>query len=695
MSLKLTLSPSQMAKLGLKPKPLEGEPPEVKRVVTTALDKFLVRVAKPERTVIGLPEHKVLPKTAPMVEVEEPTNDSNFAFPEVIQPPVEAEIVDYEVKVTQVGETFRGTVQERHIILGIPSEEESGLINPDMELDESQVRAIDLLLNEQYGCLIGAAGTGKTTSTKALVHRLIYDKKSEFKPKRVAGTLNIAFVAFTGMAVQVIKEALPKWLHSSVMTIHMLLEFQPTESRRVVDGVEKITMPFLPARDENNPLDYDMIIIDESSMLGMDLWNQLRVACKEGTRIIMIGDLNQLPPVIGEPIFAYALSRWPVAELTHIHRQKGPGANKIVEVAHAVLSGRMFTFDKLSGNPDWRVSGAILKSKAREASKEILATLRSLMNMKLASGAPIYDAFRDRVMTAGNGFDDLRESSMVQQTAINEALALMIQPPSRDHPRYMIDAGKGQTKMFAIGNRVMALRNEAPSKKDRVTNGMTGIIKSIVANGDYAGDPHKFGSEFEYEDYIRRSFKQDMGDGDESLSSEELAAQQQAEPIDLDFVSDNLAFRLSQADADDSDALDQANRETWSSHTITIEFANGAVRDFWSKNQIEYLSLAYASTVTKCQGSQFPTAVIIVHDAVVNQLSREWLYTAITRAQSNVIILYTEFAMRVCLSRQRIAGNTLAEKILKYQNLLDGVKVGVMEKLMKKQVFLEVGPDVG
>lgn len=576
---------------------------------------------------------------------------------------------------------------------GLPPRAKAGLTNPDIELDESQVAAIQKLINSPCGCLIGAAGTGKTTVTKYLVDGLLYNPESGFKAKKTGMRWNIAFVAFTGMATQVMKQNLPEWLHGSVMTVHSLLEFMPQESISIdkTTGKTKITMPFVPQRNESNPLDYDLVIFDEASMLGLSLWDQFRVACKPGTRIYMIGDLNQLPPIIGEPIFAYAMSQWPLAELTHIHRQKGEGANKIIEVAHAILNGKGFEFDKMQGNPNWRVAGGQVSDNALKGHNEIVATIAKLLPVKFADGTHVYDPYRDRVMTAGNGENRENTSCLVQQIPMNEALSLLIRPPSDSNPIYIIDAGRTQ-KRFAVGHRIMATKNESPSIKDRVTNGMTGVILDIVANTDYSGDARRFGTEAAVRKHMRESFAIATG---EKLEAAVTGVPQSNEFNDFDSINfeeaaASLADRLSNAETEDE--IESADRNSLASHCVTIEFANGATRTYGTKPSVDSLQLAYASTVAKCQGSQFPTAIIIVHGAVKGQLSREWLYTAVTRAQGHVIIFYTEHGLRTCLEKQKIFGKTLAEKVNRYKEMLEGVSDG-MGKIMRKSVVLEVGPD--
>lgn len=554
--------------------------------------------------------------------------------------------------------------EERIASFTLPPREEAGLENPEINLDESQIAAIEKLAPEQYGCLIGPAGSGKTTVTKYLLSKLIYGDSE----KGIAATnvrmlpgkqgLNIALVAFTGIATQVIKQNMPEWLWKSCKTIHSLLEFAPTSTEIAMqDGSIKESKIFMPSRDRLNKLQHDIIIIDEASMVGVELWHQLLDACQMGTRIFLIGDLNQLPPVTSHSMFAYALASYPVAELTHIHRQKEEAANRIIDTAHAILNGNEFAFDDPATNPNWRVIGFELSPEPQKAGAQIVGIANKIRSQKVnptvdPEQPAIYDPLRDRIITTGNGYDENKDNSSVQQFPINEALSRLIVPASDENPRYIIEAAMGQVKKFAVGYRVMATKNEPPSEEDRVTNGMTGVIEMIENNPDWSGNHALFGPE----ELVAAAKKQQIdrifnGGGKDDFSA-------------LDHLENlaNSSFEFS---------AEKEKKEGGgpSSHMITVRFANGALRRFSNKAGVDSLQLAYASTCHKCQGSQFDTAIVVVHHVTKGMLSREWLYTAVTRAQKRVIFLYTKFGIRSALAKQRIFGRTLQEKIARYQAL--------------------------
>lgn len=569
----------------------------------------------------------------------------------------------------------------------LPDESVCGLWDSSITLDESQNEAVRSLKNQQYGCLIGAAGTGKTTVQKYLLKEIIYSEDSTFNIAPLAGgggALNIAMVSFTGMAVHVMKSNLPEWMHGCCKTIHSLLEFEPEDYFNNKTGRD--SRIFLPQRNSLRKLDIEFLLIDEASMVGLDLWMMILAALKPGCRIIMTGDLNQLPPIIGQPVFAYALSKWHVSELTTVHRQKEAGANRIVEVAHEVLNGKSnLTFDVLKGNPNWRVIYNELDKDPIKAAQQIINILNQLRQRPIDPNDPespmLYNPHKDRVMTAGNGFDTSVSSAFVQQAPLNERLSLLIEPPTDEHPRFKIDAGRAERR-FSVNNRVMATKNEPPSKDGRVTNGLAGNIINIVRNGTYKGNPLMFGPESEVEKYIKTAILQALEDKAE-LEARTIASLA-AESFDLDHEEGDSFF----GEEEESKLVE--DKSGMASHSITVRFDTGAERTYSTMAAVESIQLAYCSTVAKCQGSQFDTAIIICHHAQKNQLSREWLYTAITRGAKRVIILGTDYAVRYAISRQKIKGRTLEEKIQRYQELLRGEAKTAYGGKMKINVPLSV-----
>ena len=556
----------------------------------------------------------------------------------------------------------------------------------DLQLDDSQLDAVHGLARETMGNLIGAAGSGKTTTVKFLVHTLLNGSaEANIEPLRI-GTIDmksysdteatttegaidtesgivpsIAMVAFTGQATQVMKLNIPAAWHRNIMTIHSILGYAPAEYTRE-DG--SIGMRFEPTYGANRKFRWDVIIIDEASMVSVHLWHELRAAAKDTCRFYFIGDINQLSPTAGQSVFGFALHELPTFELTHIHRQKDEAANKIVDAAHRILAGKQPEFDDASKDKNWRVIGFELAPTATEAHKQIVNIAHQLASTRVAkevdpSEPLIYDPFRDRIITQTNGYNIENTASMVGQAQLNESLSQIFGQKTKE-PRVVIDYDRGQ-KTFAVGYRVMATKNESPNTYDRVTNGMTGKIISIKANGAWRGDKQSVGLEEDVAAYKRKQVNDALaGKADVGLG------------VSLDLSTDISNIKA----VETSDGEDRLSGP--SSHTVTVKYDTGAIRDYSFNSGIDQLQLAYASTTHKSQGMEAPTIIVVLHHASKFMMNRENFYTACTRASQRLIILYTPMGMNVSLARQQIYGKTLKEKVEKYRRLAEAT-VGDMK----------------
>ena len=191
-----------------------------------------------------------------------------------------------------------------------------------------QLAAITLSEEGQSFCLIGSAGTGKTTTECEIVYRASC---------RIAAELDISLqdfhpadhivvCAFTRRAVRNTFKALRSLgdkYTQCCQTVHRALQYQPEYyDYTTEDGEEKTSMRFVPTITKEAPnTKIKLIIIDEASMLGYQgLYRQLTEGFPNA-RYIYIGDLNQLKPVMDDPTLAYKLNDVPVVELSHVYRQ--------------------------------------------------------------------------------------------------------------------------------------------------------------------------------------------------------------------------------------------------------------------------------------------------------------------------------------------------------------------------------------
>ena len=525
----------------------------------------------------------------------------------------------------------------------------SQLVDENFPFDESQLAAITGMITQNYACLTGAAGTGKTTTTKKLVDELLNQlpianiNMKEYWRNADSGDPDddyvvpdtiipaIAMVGFTGRSSQMIKRNFPRDWHGNIMTIHRLLGFAPEYYDSFDEESQEMRskMRFTPTYDISNKMPWDIVIIDEAGMVGLELWHQLLAAMKPGCRIYMIGDINQLPPVHGRSVFGFAMAKWPSFELTHIHRQQGAN-NAIVDNAWRILKGQMPV-------SEGRFQMLELKGDAQAASRQLRAMIPKLVERGL------FDPIRDTMITPINGNEGARGFAL-GQLPLNAEFSLIFNPTSVN-PRYIIDGGR-ERKQFAVGDKVMATKNDHESG---ITNGMTGIITEIVPHPGYAGDHQRFGL---VED-VNAYFAATDDDHDEEFTLEELGESWEAQ------------------DAAAEKGKEKRDRGP-SSHIVTVRFGDeehGFELPFATLSEVGSLMTAYVVTCHKMQGGESPTIVIICHDAHKQMLYREWLYTAVTRASQKCILLYTGMALRSALNKQNIKGTTLAQKIESFNSL--------------------------
>ena len=529
--------------------------------------------------------------------------------------------------------------------------------------DESQLRAIDRILSSQFSCLIGAAGSGKTTVVKEIVSRL--ESLGEIKPltyERANGstrdTYNVSFVSFTGKAVEQLRKAIPPRLQCCCETIHSLLEYAPEVRENLItreDGsvTTKESRVFVPRRTDSVKLPQDIIFIDESGMVGIELWNNLWRALdktKPNLKIVLIGDIYQLPAVIGKSILGFALNspKWSTSILTKIHRQALD--NPIIANAHRIKSGlfpnksanvqgtalqpfAMKNIGELSESERKRIREGQLglgyfaeKNRPHNALKIALAIIKKLYDRGE------YDPRIDQIIVPQN-------VGTLGQEMLNQHLAPLFNSANQRIP---IKASY-ETKFLAVGDKVMFTKNDY---KLGILNGMTGYITRIALNGDYKD--YIVLKQLESTDYKSLDFTV-------TNESQELAEKALAE---MDKFGESM---------NDGEII-QAEQEA--SHVVTVRYTPlGSSEEseiaVSKVGQIRGMLLAYAITCHKAQGSEYRRVIVIAHSSNGGMLSREWLYTAVTRARENLILLYNELGDKGLtrgLRRQVVKGETIEEK---------------------------------
>jgi len=509
----------------------------------------------------------------------------------------------------------------------------------DAAPDDSQAKAILELSSEYYGCLIGAAGTGKTFTLKKLLKKIEEDIPSYYIEDPQTNTkylaLSIRFLAFTGRAVQQMKRQLPRELHKYCGTIHgeLGLRYMPVYEEYFDEKENRVKtkMRFEPTYHRGNKMPAMYYFFDETGMLACDLWNKLMDAMPSGARVFFVGDINQLPPVYGRSVLGFGMQKWPTFELTTVHRQALD--NPIIANAHKILQGvapqnypgqfrLVSTLElakslKIKDHPDGSTA----------AQQGFLAMIKKMYVEKL------FDPFRDAIITAYN-------DGNCGQNTLNTILAPYFNPPDKSTGqgvRIAIQTGIARVN-YALGDKVMLHAND---KQTGLTNGQTGKIVGINVNGMYKNTG-------------------------ETVTLAQLEKHKNVEIDDIDFGANHGKDQEAEEAEQSKEESEASASQRQSSHIVTVDF-DGKEVSFSTAGQFRKLSLAYVITCHKSQGGEYPTVIILAHSSQHKLLSREWLYTAVTRAQERVCIIYNSRGLMQALNTQRIKGRTLAEKIQSFQ----------------------------
>lgn len=415
-----------------------------------------------------------------------------------------------------IGETLRRLVRGRPPWPDVDAEKALQWVErkTHVQLAPSQRAAVELMLRSKVCVITGGPGVGKTTIVNSIV-RIAAAKDAD-----------ILLAAPTGRAARRLGESTGR----EAKTIHRLLE------------VNAQTGEF--ARDEGNPLECDLLIVDEASMIDVMLMQALVRALPRQAALLLVGDVDQLPAVGPGQVLADVIRSGaiPVVRLTEVFRQEAE--NRIVVSAHAINEGRMPELSRRDGDFFF-----VRTSDAAAAAERIV------------------DLVADRIPKRF-GLDPLRDiqvlcpmrRSAAGVEALNAALQKRLNPRASraDAPRI-----ERLGTAFHAGDKVMQVVNNY--EKD-VFNGDTGVIVEI-----------------------------------------------------------------------DAEAM-----------TATVDIDGRALE--YVDDELDDLVLAYATTIHKSQGSEYPAVVIALTTQHAIMLQRNLVYTAVTRGKRLVVIVGQESALRQAVS---------------------------------------------
>lgn len=418
-------------------------------------------------------------------------------------------------------------------------------------LDEMQRKAVMEAAKQGILVLTGGPGTGKTTTINAMIR--LFESEG----------MTILLAAPTGRAAKRMTET----TGYEASTIHRLLEVSGNPEEETIGGFQ---------RNEENPLDTDVLIIDEVSMVDLPLMNALLKAVMPGTRLILVGDQNQLPSVGPGSVLKDIIASgcFPVVMLTKIFRQAGE--SDIVVNAHKINRGEPVILDNKSRD------FFFLK---RQEPNVIISVMLTLIQKKLPKyvNAGIYDI---QVMTP-------MRKGMLGVERLNQILQQYLNPPSPEKSeREYAD------RLFREGDKVMQIKNNYQLEwKIQTKYGLTVDKGQGVFNGD-------------------------MGVVREINTYEE---------------------------------------------TITVEYDEHR-QVIYPYSMMDELELAYAITVHKSQGSEYPAVVIPLLQGPRQLYHRNLLYTAVTRAKKCVTLVGSEavFQEMIRNNQDQKRNTSLAERIREF-----------------------------
>lgn len=390
-------------------------------------------------------------------------------------------------------------------------------------LAKQQRTAVIEAMREGVLVITGGPGTGKTT----IIHTIIQIFKSS--------GMEVVLAAPTGRAAKRMTET----TGIEAKTIHRMLGVAYADDD---NGRQKFD------KNETEPIEADVIIIDEVSMVDMQLFNNLLKAIEPGTRLILVGDANQLPSVAAGNVLKDIIKseKIKVVRLTEIFRQARESA--IITNAHKINSGEEPVMN--GKNTDFFFVNA-------QYAPEVPGKIVELITKRLPKFTGV-DSFSDmQVLTPMRKGD-------IGAAGLNKTLQKALNPPSDGKKEY-----ETSSCTFREGDKVMQIKNNY-NISWKIENRLGKVIDD--GTGIYNGD---------------------MG------------------------------------------IIKSINKQA---ETITVLFDDmrQAVYEFTALDELE---LAYAVTIHKSQGSEYPVVIIPIHSGPPMLMSRNLLYTAVTRAKKFVIIV--------------------------------------------------------
>lgn len=519
----------------------------------------------------------------------------------------------------------------------------SAFYSPEgITFDPEQRKALDLAVSGQSFTLTGAAGEGKSFTVCHIIAALTHPESPrrlnlatfrdprggirEQQTKPAFAVIGMTNRAVNNNVANLVKDFphIVEEYKNNFMTFHKLLEYYPEVYTAIdAEGEEVSKMHFIPNRNEFNPLNLELLIIEEASMMSKEHWDILRSALLKGIQVIFLGDINQLPPVFGTSIILSALVQLPVVALQTPHRTAtdNPGLTEL----RKVLKGEL---------PESNTEACqVIHDNGRVkygANKYGVMILNALMKWHDKGK---YNPMEDILILPWNkgGLGTVRMNTMIAHALDNKL-------HDAGTPRIVHEVQAGFTRKYlAIGDLLY----------DGLTKSLC-IIQNIEPNSMYHGAKVRPASTAltrmgTYRDAVEAQWgTEEDAHGDTALLNDILG--------------------MSEKEIEEAVAA--------ASHNITcLNLDTKEKFTYGSRGEVAQLDFGYAITCHKAQGSEWPRVIIAMHYDHVTT-NREWLYTAMSRMQQEVRVLCPKECLIKTVARQRIKGVSLDEKIQSFTEAL-------------------------
>ena len=446
-------------------------------------------------------------------------------------------------------------------------------------LHENQIKAINVANNNAFSIITGGPGTGKTYTVAQLVIALQQATESgEDASKSIrfsTDSASLALAAPTGKAAQRMQESLQAALDAADVELQL-------QEAKTIHRLLGIGRTGRPRYDANNPLGEDIIIVDEASMLGVELANYLVSAVKPGARLILLGDANQLAAVDAGAV---------LADLCRIPR---------LEPIHAELTeSRRFTADSGIGKLAYQINKAETDTQAiwQLLKHDKALSFRYVNSVNALQTEASLDNKIENSLSKNKNISNL---NLNYHPYINKIKTLLINPIEKSMPE---------------------------SVKDTIASLMETFNQFRVLTAGHNGEwgDHYINNYFTQ--WHLTELKLPLGQNTWFHGRPVMVLQNNYE---LGLFNGDIGFCLQTGD----------NRSR-----LEVFFENKKQGIAVNLLNEEVIATAYAMTIHKSQGSEFDHVAITFDNSHARLLSKELIYTAVTRAKKQVTIYSTKHAL--------------------------------------------------